>query len=313
MFAKALDSNWTIPRKVRKKLWGLAFLLPFMTVFFVFTIYPVAMSHVYSFFKWPGYGPLDRFVGLENYIDLVRDPLFWDSLRRTVVFMLGSVLLQVPFALFLALMLNNRRMRGSYTYRTLVFIPVVMTTAVVGVIMRGVFASHGGLVNSVLQILQLTESPIRWLARGRLAMLTIILVASWKWMGIKMVYWLAGLQSVPEELYDAAEVDGADKFQTFAYITVPLLIPVGVVILLISIIDSLRAFELIYTMTEGGPGFSTEVIEVYIYRFAFTSSYSGGMAEMGYASTAAVFFGILAIAISLSLNAIIRKFRVTRQ
>ena len=307
-----MSTKVRLPRRQRNKLWGFAFLFPFVTVFVVFTLYPVVMSHVYSFFRWPGYGPLENFVGLENYIDLVRDPLFWEALRRTVVFMLGSVLLQVPLALLLALMLNNRRMRGAYLYRTLVFIPVVMTTAVVGVIMRSVFASQGGLVNSALQSLALADDPIRWLGRGRTAMLTIIIVAAWKWMGIKMVYWLAGLQSLPEELYDAAEVDGANRFQSFAYITVPLLIPVGIVILLISIIDSLRAFELIYTMTEGGPGFSTEVIEVYIYRFAFTSSFSGGMAEMGYASTAAVFFGILAVGISLSLNWIIRKYRIAR-
>lgn len=301
-----------IHREYRKKLWGAIFLFPFLMVFAVFTLYPVAMSHVYSFFRWPGFGPLEDFVGLTNYVELIQDDAFWNSLRRQVVFMLGSVFLQVPIALFLAILLNNRRMRGTYAYRTLIFVPVVMTTAVVGVIMRSVFATQGGLVNSILWYAGLLETSIPWLARGRTAMLTIILVASWKWMGIKMVYWLAGLQSLPEELYDAAEVDGASKFQTFRYISIPLLIPVGVVILLISIIDSLRAFELIYTMTEGGPGLSTEVIEVYIYRFAFTSSYGGGMAEMGYSSAAAVFFGVLAIAVSLSLNWIVQKYKVSR-
>lgn len=298
-----------IYRRYRKKIWGFIFLFPFLSVFIVFTLYPVAMSHIYSFFRWPGYGPLDNFVGLENYIELINDTLFWKSLQRSLVFMAGSVLLQVPTALIIAILLNNIYMKGSYVYRTLVFMPVVMTSAVVGVIMQSVFAAHGGLVNTVLRALRLTGQPINWLGSGDTAMLTIIIVASWKWMGIKMVYWLAGLQSLPEELYDAAEVDGAGKIQTFKFITVPLLLPVGIVILLISIIDSLKVFDLIYTLTEGGPGFSTEVIELYIYRFAFTSSYSGGMPQMGYASAAAVFFGILAITISLSLNLLIRRNR----
>ena len=301
-----------ISRNFRRKFWGIIFLAPFIIVFAVFTLYPVLMSHIYTFFEWPGYGPLEDFVGLENYFEVISDPLFWDAFRRSLIFMVGSVSFQVPIALFIAILLNDKSLKGRYYFRTLIFIPVVMTSAVVGVIMQSVFAAHNGLVNTALSNIGLIANPINWLGRGRTALLTVIIVASWKWMGIKMIYWLAGLQSLPEELYDAAKVDGAGTWDTFRYITVPLLMPIGIVILLISMIDSLKVFDLIYTLTEGGPGFSTEVIELYIYRFAFTSSYAGGMPEMGYASTAAVFFGVLAVTISLIFNWLKNKFTSLR-
>jgi len=309
--SKNARNTFNLTRKQKHKFWGIAFLLPFLIVFFSFTVYPVLMSHIYAFFDWPGYGPLDDFVGLENFINVFNDPLFWRALGRSGLFMVGSVSIQVPFALLIAILLNNKYLKGRYAYRTMIFIPVVMTSAVVGVLMRSVFAVHNGLVNSFLEFFGVIQSPINWLGVGRNAMLTVIIVASWKWMGIKMIYWLAGLQSVPEELYDAAEVDGANKLQVFRYVTLPLLIPIGIVILLISIIDSLQVFDLLYTLTRGGPGLSTEVIEVYIYRYAFTSGFGGGMPQMGYASAAAVFFGLLAIVISLTLSMIVKKYRIS--
>jgi multiple sugar transport system permease protein len=296
-------------RKQKKKIWGIMFFLPFFIIFLVFTIYPVLMSHIYAFYEWPGFGPLENFVGLNNFRDVLSDSLFWDALKRSAQFMLGSVAIQIPFALFIAILLNNNKLKGRYIYRTLIFIPVVMTSAVVGVIMRSVFAAHNGLVNIFLQFLNIIDRPINWLGSGKTALFTGVLVASWRLMGIKMVYWLAGLQSVPAELYEAAEIDGASKFQLFRYVTLPLLIPIGIVILLISVIDSLKVFDLIYTLTGGGPGHSTEVIEVFIYRYAFTSGQGGGMAEMGYASSAAVIFGVLAILISLLANFIMNKVK----
>lgn len=312
MILDLLNKKANLTRKQKRKLWGIAFFLPFLIIFLVFTIYPIAMSHLYAFFDWSGIGPLEDFVGLQNFIEVINDSLFWRALWRSAIFMIGTVAIQVPIALFIAILLNNKMLKGRYIYRTLIFMPVVMTSAVVGVIMRSVFAVHNGLVNSFLEFLGLISNPINWLGSGRTALLAVILVASWQWMGVKMVYWLAGLQSIPRELYAAAKIDGANKIQAFRYITLPLLKPIGMVIILISVIDALKVFDLVYTLTEGGPGRATEVIEVYIYRYAFTTGHGGGMPEMGYASAAAVIFGVLAIIISLGLNWLAQKYKNQR-
>jgi ABC-type sugar transport system permease subunit len=295
-----------LTRQRARQLWAYAFVVPQLALIAAFTFYPIVMTHVYSFFDWPGFGPLDDFVGWRNYHSVIRDDLFWNAFQKSFIFMAGTVALQLPIALFIAILLNSERVFGRNVYRTLFFIPVVTTSAVIGIVMRSIFASHNGVVNSGLLLVGLIERPIRWLSQGDTAMLALILVASWKWLGIKMIMWLAGLQSLPSELYDAAKVDGANYWQTFRHITVPLLLPVGVVVLLFSIVDALTAFDLIFTMTEGGPGFTTEFMELYIYRYAFTS-FAGGLPQLGYASAAGVFFGVTVFLISLFLSVLARR------
>lgn len=299
-------------RDRRRRVWAYAFVLPQLVLVAAFTLYPIVMTHVYSLYEWPGFGPLDRFVGLRNYTRILADELFWNAFQKSFIFMAGTVALQLPLALFIAVLLNSERLYGRNIYRTLFFIPVVTTSAVIGIVMRSIFASHDGLVNNGLMWVGLIDRPIRWLAQGDTAMIALILVASWKWLGIKMIMWLAGLQSLPAELYDAAKVDGANYWQTFRYITVPLLIPVGVVVLLFSIVDALTAFDLIFTMTEGGPGFATEFMELYIYRYAFTS-FAGGLPQLGYASAAGVFFGVTVFLISLVLSLLARRASQVRR
>ena len=304
------SKRW-LSRKRSRQLWAYLFILPQLLLVAGFTLYPIVMTHVYSFYDWPGFGPLENFVGWYNYLEVINDPLFWNAFRKSLIFMAGTVALQLPLALFIALLLNNERLYGRTLYRTLIFIPVVTTSAVIGIIMRAIFATQGGVVNEGLLLINAIERPIRWLAQGDTAMLALVLVASWKWLGIKMVMWLAGLQSLPQELYDAAKVDGANALQTFRFITVPLLIPVGVVVLLFSIVDALTAFDLIFTMTGGGPGFSTEMMELYIYRYAFTS-FAGGIPQLGFASAAGVFFGLTVFLISLALGILARRTRQMR-
>lgn len=297
--------NW-LTRKRSRQLWAYFFILPQLILVGGFTLYPIVMTHIYSFYDWPGFGPLVDFVGWRNYQMVIQDALFWNAFQKSFVFMAGTVALQLPLALLIAMLLNSHRLHGRNIYRTLFFIPVVTTSAVIGVVMRSIFATHDGVVNNALLAIQAIGSPIRWLSQGDTAMLALVLVASWKWLGIKMVMWLAGLQSLPQELYDAARIDGANYWQVFRFITVPLLIPVGVVVLLFSIVDALTAFDLIFTMTEGGPGFTTEFMELYIYRYAFTS-FAGGLPQLGYASAAGVFFGITVFLISAALSYLARR------
>jgi ABC-type sugar transport system permease subunit len=316
MTSHATAPPTTAPRRTdrdrRRRLWAYGFVLPQLVLVAAFTLYPIVMTHVYSLYEWPGFGPLDRFVGLRNYTRILADELFWNAFQKSFLFMAGTVALQLPLALFIAILLNSERLYGRNVYRTLFFIPVVTTSAVIGIVMRSIFASHDGLVNNGLMLVGLIDRPIRWLAQGDTAMLALVLVASWKWLGIKMIMWLAGLQSLPVELYDAAKVDGANYWQTFRHITVPLLVPVGVVVLLFSIVDALTAFDLIFTMTEGGPGFATEFMELYIYRYAFTS-FAGGLPQLGYASAAGVFFGLTVFFISLLLSVLARRASQVRR
>jgi ABC-type sugar transport system permease subunit len=288
----------------RKRLWCYLFIFPQLIMLLLFTIYPIIMSYVYSFFRWNGFGPLDEFIGFANFIETVYDPLFWNAFKNNFIFMFVLVLIQVPSALFVALLLNASWLKGATFYRTIFFLPVVTTTAVVGIVMRFIFGAYKGFVNEVLLKLRIIDQPIDWLGSIDTALIIVIVVGIWKNFGMKMIYWLAGLQSLPKDLFEAARVDGASPVQAFKYITIPLLIPVGSVILLLSAVNALHVFDLVKSMTEGGPAFSTDMVDLYIYRYAFGGQ---GEARVGFASAAGIFYGIAVLLISVVLGLLVKK------
>lgn len=291
-------------REKRRILWCYLFILPQLILFVSFTVYPISMSYVYSFFRWDGYGPLQQFVGFDNFAETIRDPYFWNAFRNSFTFMFALVCIQVPLALLMAILLNSSWLRGAAFYRTIYFLPVVTTTAVVGLVMRFIFGAYKGLVNEVLMAVGILDKPIDWLGSVDTALLIVIIVGIWKSFGMKMIYWLAGLQALPKDVYEAAKVDGAGLMQTFRYITIPLLMPVGAVILLLSAVNALHVFDLVKAMTEGGPAYMTDMVDVYIYRYGFAPT--SGEARLGFASAAGVFYGIAVFFISLILGFIIR-------
>lgn len=287
-----------------KMIWCYIFIFPQLVMLILFTLYPIIMSYYYSFFEWSGYGPLDDFVGFENFMETFMEPLFWNAFKNSFVFMLSLVLIQVPAALLMALLLNARWLSGAPIYRALYFLPVVTTTAVVGVVMRSIFGAYKGLVNEVLLRLNVIDQPFAWLSSADTAMLIVIVVGIWKTFGMKLIYWLAGLQSLPRELYEAAKVDGAGVFQAFRYITVPLLLPIGSVIVLLSAVNALHVFDLVKSLTEGGPNFATDMVDLYIYRYAFQG---GGFPRVGFASAAGVIYGCAVLFISLVLGLVVKR------
>ncbi|MEF3304704.1 carbohydrate ABC transporter permease [Paenibacillus sp. GYB003] len=287
----------------RKALWCYAFIAPQLVMFLVFTLYPIVMSYVYSFFRWNGYGPLQQFVGLANFVETIHDPIFWNAFKNNFIFMVVLVVVQVPLALVVAMILNAVWLKGSAVYRAIYFLPVVTTTAVVGLVMRFIFGAYKGLVNEVLLKLGLLDKPVDWIGSIDTALIVVILVGIWKSFGMKMIYWLAGLQSLPKDVYEAAKVDGANALHLFRYITVPLLLPVGSVIVLLSAVNALHVFDLVKAMTEGGPAFATDMVDLYIYRYAFSSA---GEARVGFASAAGIFYGIAVLLISLLLGAFVK-------
>lgn len=283
----------------RRYLWAYTFMLPQIIVFICLSIYPIIMSYVYSFFDWDGLGPLNDFVGFTNYKELFKTTAFWNAFGNSVIYALGFTVISVGAGFILALVLNEPAFKGTVFYRTLYFLPVVTTTAIVGIIMHNMFGTQG-FVNQLLHTFHLIDKPISWLLSPTLAMLLLIFVGSWKHTGITMIYWLTGLQMIPRDLYEAAQIDGAGYWKTLRYITIPLLVPVGLTILLLTLTSSMHVFDLVKTLTNGDPYYSTETLELYIYRYAFASV--GGAARTGFAAAAGVLLGLFTFLIAAILG-----------
>ncbi|WP_152362661.1 carbohydrate ABC transporter permease [Microlunatus speluncae] len=278
----------------RQTLWIWLFLVPTVVLYGVYTIYPIGASYWYSLVEWNGFGADQKFVGLNNYSAVFADPLFWSSFKITLIFMVLVAPARVILSFLLAIVLNSPKLPISRVFRTVFFLPVVTTTAIVGVVMQFILDPSSGPTNSILQALGL-PGGINFLGESTTALITVSVVYVWKFFGITMIYWLAALQTIPREINEAAMIDGAGPVQLFRHITVPMLKPFLIIISLLTIEDTFRAFDLMQTMTAGGPFFSTEIIEIYIYRWAFAAP----IPQLGHASAAAVVFGLFVFVIGL--------------
>jgi multiple sugar transport system permease protein len=281
------------------------FLLPFFALFVLYTLIPIGASWYYSLLDWNGFQKKGTFVGLANFREIAADKYFWNAVRNTFLFVATAAPLRVAVALLLALVLNWRRVPAADFFRTVIFTPVVTTGAIIGVVMGLVLDPAGGPVNLLLKQAGLLKMPVNFLGEARTAFPSAVVVWSWKWLGITLIYWLAALQTIPRELYEAAQIDGAGGVRAFWFVTVPLLLPFAAIIVLITAVDATRVFELMLTLTGGGPFFATEVIEIYIYRFAFTAN----IPRLGYASAAAALFGLVFVAFTLSQTLAVRAAR----
>jgi multiple sugar transport system permease protein len=273
--------------------WPYVFLLPTAVLYGLYTLWPIGASWWYSFVSWTGFETGKTFVGLQNYRDVLADPLFWSSFKITMLFMVVTVPLRVGLGLAIALLLNHPRLPFQRLFRTAFFLPVVTTTAIVGVVMQFIFDPAGGPVNVALQ--GAGAPTVDFLGSPVTALWTVMAVHTWKWVGVTMIYWLAALQTVPREVLEAAQVDGASGWQSFRHVTLPLLVPFLVIITLLTIEQNLQVFDLVMTMTGGGPYFATEVIELYIYRWAFAAT----VPQLGFASAAAVVLGLVLLVVGI--------------
>jgi multiple sugar transport system permease protein len=282
------------PRKTQQ-LWIWLLLTPTVVVYGVYTVYPIVASYWYSLVEWNGFEATKTFVGLRNYQEVFADRLFWNAFWITVLFVVIVVPAKVVLTLLLAILLNSPKLPFATFFRTAFFLPVVTTTAIVGVVMQFVFDPASGPINQLLVKVGLLDQGVNFLGDSSVALWTVAGVYVWKWFGITMIYWLAALQTVPEEVYEAARIDGAGAWQLLRRITLPLLKPFAVIIALLSLESALKIFDLMQTMTGGGPFYSTEVMEIYIYRWAFTAT----IPQLGYASAAAVLFGMFVCVVGL--------------
>lgn len=276
----------------RQTIWIWAFLTPTIVLYGLYTLYPIVASYWYSLVEWNGFSSSQRFVGISNYQAVLADPAFWSSVKITLVFMLLVAPARILLSLLLAMLLNSPKLPLRNLFRTVYFLPVVTTTAIVGVVMQFVFDPASGPFTAFLKALG-ADTGIDFLGDSGTALVTAAAVYVWKFFGITMVYWLAALQTIPTELYEAARIDGAGSFHIFRYVSLPLLMPFLLIITVLTVEDTFHAFDLMQTMTGGGPFFSTEIIEIYIYRWAFSAS----IPQLGFASAAAVLFGLFVMVV----------------
>lgn len=283
---------------MRTLLTAYGFLLPNLLGFLAFTLLPVLAALLISFTDWDLL-QAPSWVGLANYRRLAVDPLFHEVLRNTVIYVAGTVPVQMAIALLVAMALS-RRLPGTLFFRTAYFMPVVASTVAVALVWRWIFHADFGLLNSFLFYIGIDDPP-KWLSSTRWALPAIIIMSIWQQIGFSMVLFLAGLQSVPSHLYEAAKIDGASGFDRFRFITIPMLSSTTFFVLVISIINSFQVFEQAFIMTGGGPANATNTLVFNIYRYAFQ------FFQMGYASAMAWVLFAIVFAVTVV------QFRMQRQ
>lgn len=282
-------------RRRRQILIAYAFLAPSLIIFLVFRHIPAVASLILGFFDWSLLAP-PQFVGLSNYAALLHDSVFWLSLGNTAAYTLMTVPVDIVISLALAALVNLK-LPGLRIFRLAYFIPVVTATAIISVVWRWLY-QPSGLVNEVLHIFGVPM--IDWLADTRFALPAIAAMAIWQHVGFNMLIFLAGLQSIPIELEEAARIDGAGHWAVFRNVTLPLLRPVIVLAVILTTIGSFQVFDATYVMTNGGPFYATTTLVLYIYQQAF-EQYS-----MGYAAAIAFVLFLIILVISLLQRRILR-------
>ena len=290
-------------RIVRKNMWCWVFMLPTLLLYILFQGYPIITSAWYSMLDWSGMTMNATFVGLQNFKELLADPLFKNSIVNSFKYMIFSVPIQLILSLVIAYILTSIIRKGATVFRTMYFIPVITTASIVGIIMIFIFGGTGP-INQVLALLGI--DTINFLGDEKTALFTVVLIGIWKDLGTYMIYWIAALQSVSQDVYEAAKIDGAGKFRTFTDVVFPLILPIGGVIAVLCVIGSLKVFDIVQTMTNGGPYFATDVVATFVYRTAYSST--TGSPRLGYASAAALLFGLMVVTIGVVLNLVKNYF-----
>ncbi len=282
-----------ISRQVHKNIAGFLFIGPNLIGFLVFVAFPVIFSLVLTFSQWNPMSGLRgiEFVGLRNFIEMWSDEWFLSAFRNNIVFTVVTVPVSMVLGLLVAVALN-RKTYGTKTLRTMFFLPYMSNIVAIAVVWMMIFNPTRGPLNQFLMSLGVADPP-RWLASSQWAMPAIMTTVIWQGLGYQMIIYLAGLQGIPKQLYEAADIDGASAVQVFFRITVPMLNPTHFFLLITNIINSFRVFAQINVMTNGGPGTATTVLVHYIYRAGFQ------FYRMGYAAAIAWVLFIVIFAVTI--------------
>ena len=294
------------PRQWRTHLFGLGLVAPALLLYCGFVVYPLVRGAIVSFFQWTGLSTTMSWVGWSNYVNAVHDPIFLLSLRNTIEYAVVVTIAKNVLGLGLALILN-RAIRFRTFFRTATFLPVLISFVVCGILWSWIFSTVFGLADHFLQILGFHHFP-GWLSDPHIALWSVMWVDVWKWTGFHTVLFLAALQAVPKELYDAADVDGASAWHRLRYVTLPSIRPVIALSTMLALTGAFVAnYTLVTVMTHGGPLNATQVALTYIVNTAFSAN------EVGYANAMSmILFVVVAVVGAVQLRLMVRRSEVQR-
>lgn len=292
----------TLTMRRRAQLVGYVFLMPGLALIGVFIVVPLVHSLAISFCRWDGILPW-RFVGLDNFARLLTDRRFYDALSRNLVFVALTTVGVVGLGFLLALAIE-RKVRGWQAFKIIYFLPVMLPMTVTGMLWGRLLDPTMGPVNSLLRSIGLEAWAMPWLGDPRTALLTTIVVTSWQYAGFGMILLLAAMENIPIDIHDAATVDGVNAVQRARYIIFPMVSRVLAVVTMIHMINSFKIFDIVWVMTGGGPGESSQVLATYLYRQAFHFH------RFGYGSTLALAMSAIIFAISIGYRRVFRPERL---
>lgn len=273
------------------------FLAPVIVLMLIYIIYPIFSTFEISLYEWNGISSNRVFIGMQNWRSLVADSVFWKAFLNNVILMVCSICLQIPMAIALATFLDAGG-RKVNIYKVAWFLPLLMSSVAIGFLFSYVLATTGGIVTTISQALG--GGKIDLLGRAPHALYAVICVVAWQYTPFYMVFFLAGYSNISMDIYEATIIDGATRGQYFRYIALPILRPVISTACILSLIGSLKYFDLIYVMTGGGPGTATELMATYMYKMSFSNF------RMGYGSTAASGMFILVTGIALLIQRLLK-------
>jgi ABC-type sugar transport system permease subunit len=287
------SSRITFQKWIAQNKNGFLFVLPALVLYTLFFIYPFLQSVYISLTDWNGVNATKNFVGLANYARALRDRLMWQSLQHNVIWVILGTVVPIVIALLLAVLLSNDRAKGRTAFRTIYFMPVVLSPVVVAIIWGWVYNPIYGMLNRVLDSIGLDALSRGWLGDPQLALYMVLIAAIWSYFGFCLVVLMAGMQSIDMSLDDAAKIDGANSWQQFLNVTLPQLSPVLTMIVAYTMIGGFNVFDIVYVMTGGGPANSTELIATYTYRQSFQLN------SVGYGAALSMVMTVVALAASV--------------
>ncbi len=254
---------------LRSRRFILTGLAPAVLLYTLFVFVPVIWSAYYGFFNWSGIGEA-KYIGLDNYAEILRDPVFWRALKNNVIFVLASVFGQVPLALALAVLLHKSNWLQRFL-RSAVFLPMVLSTVVIGMIWQYFYHPQIGILNFLLDSLGLSSWKLDWLSDRDIAIYSLLPPLIWSYVGLYLIIFMSALQNIPGEIHDAAKIDGVSGARKLVAITLPIIKNTVQVAVILCISGSLKSFDLVYIMTKGGPAHATELLATYMYNSTFTT------------------------------------------
>ncbi|MYJ88094.1 MAG: sugar ABC transporter permease [Rhodobacteraceae bacterium] len=271
-------------------IWRVVFLAAPIAVFSILVLWPLFSSFFYSFTNWNGFNPNYKFVGFDNYAKIWTDRLFLNAIINTFVWMVAAILLPTLLGLSFALLIDSN-VPGGKVFKSIFYLPICLSAVVVGQIWTWIYQPDWGLLNTLINFFLAEPINYPWLAKPDTSLGSVIIAWSWQQTGLSMVIYLAGLTSISEELLEVCEIEGTSTWQKIRLVLVPLLTPATVVVIALSVINSLKGFDILYIMTGGGPFHSSDTLAMHMYNESFKKY------MMGYGSAISVVLFLLALVI----------------